>query len=92
MGLTGKSFLIIIIEMNKKLLLFLAIILGVLLIITSLIYFLTPAKSLPSFFPGFDPTSAKTHFKHGVGALLLGFGAFIFAWFQSGKKSSKKEQ
>jgi hypothetical protein len=34
--------------------------------------------------PGFDPTMTKTHLKHGIGALLLGLAAFVFAWFQSG--------
>jgi uncharacterized membrane-anchored protein YitT (DUF2179 family) len=78
--------------MEKKLLLFSAVVIGILLIVISVIYFITPAKSLPGFFPGFDPTLTKAHFKHGIGALLLGLGAFVFAWFKSGKKSSKKEQ
>jgi len=90
--LTVKALFIIIIEMNKKILIISAVIIGILFIIISGIYFTTPAKSLPGFFPGFDPMITKTHFKHGIGALFLGLGAFIFAWFQSGKKSSKKEE
>ena len=77
--------------MGKKFLLISAVTVGVLFIIISVIYFTTPAKSLPMFFPGFDSALTKTHFKHGIGTLLLGFGAFIFAWFKTGKKSSKKE-
>lgn len=76
--------------MDKKLLFTGVLVIGVLLIVVSVVYFVTPAKSLPSFFPGFDPALTKTHFKHGIGALLLGLGAFIFAWFNT-KKSSKKE-
>jgi hypothetical protein len=77
--------------MEKKLLIPCVIAVGILLIVVSGIYFTTPAKSLPVFFPGFDPTLTKTHFKHGVGTLLLGLGAFVFGWFKSGKKSSEKE-
>ncbi|MCL6096731.1 MAG: hypothetical protein M1444_03600 [Patescibacteria group bacterium] len=78
--------------MDKKLLLISAVAVGMLFVVISIIYFTTPAKSLPSFFPGFDPALTKTHFKHGIGALFLGISAFVFAWFKSGKKSSKKEQ
>jgi hypothetical protein len=34
--------------------------------------------------PGFDASMTKTHFKHGIGAVVLGLAAFAFAWFQSG--------
>ena len=77
--------------MNSKLLVLIAVVVGVLFLVVSVIYFIEPAKSLPNFFPGYDLTITKTHFKHGIGSLFLGFGAFIFAWFKSGKKSSKKE-
>lgn len=78
--------------MNSRLLVLIAIVAGVLFLVVAVIYFTQPAKSLPNFFPGFDPAITKTHFKHGIGALFLGLGAFVFAWFKSGKKSSKKEQ
>ena len=77
--------------MNKKILAVLGIILGILLIVAAVVYFTTPAKNLPSFFPGYDAGLSKIHFKHAIGSLLLGLGAFIFSWFQTGKKSSKKE-
>lgn len=77
--------------MNSKILVLIAVVAGVLFLAVSLIYFIEPAKSLPNFLPGYDPTITKTHFKHGIGALFLGLGAFAFAWFKSGKKSSKKE-
>lgn len=76
--------------MNKPLVIA-VIAIGVLLLICSAIYFIEPAKSLPAFFPGHDVSLAKHHYKHGIGALILGAGCFVFAWFQSGKKSAKKE-
>jgi len=76
--------------MHKKLLIFLAMIIGVLLLIISAIYFIEPAKSLPAFFPGHDVTLVKHHDKHAIGALLLALACFAFAWFQSGKKSNKR--
>src|SRR5205085_12667757 len=45
----------------------------------------------PSFFPGHEAGLTKYHYKHGIGALLLGLGCFAFAWFQSGKKSDHKK-
>lgn len=68
-----------------------ASIVGILFLVCAVIYFMEPAKSLPAFFPGHDVTLAKPHYKHGIGALLLGLGCFTFVWFQSGKKSAKKE-
>ena len=77
--------------MNSKLSVLIAVVAGVLFLAVSVVYFIEPAKSLPNFFPGFDQAVTKTHFKHGIGALFLGLGAFVLAWFKSGKKSSKKE-
>jgi len=62
-----------------------AVILGILFITIAIIYFITPARSLPAFFPGYEAGITKTHFKHGLGALILALAAFAFAWFQSGK-------
>lgn len=66
-------------------------IIGIVLVICAVVYFVEPAKSLPSFFPGHDATLGKMHYKHGIGALFLGLVCFAFAWFQTGKKSPKKE-
>lgn len=73
---------------EMKLLVLLLGIVGVILFALAFIYFTTPANSLPSFLPGFDPLSTKVHFKHGVGVTFLGLGCFVLAWFQMGKKSS----
>ncbi len=75
--------------MSNKLVSLLAIVIGIFFIIIAGVYFLEPAKSLPSFFPGYNVTLARHHYTHGVVSLVLGLLAFVFAWFQSGKKSSK---
>lgn len=77
--------------MDKKLLVTLTVVVGILLFFIAVIYFITPAKSLPNFFPGFDPSLSKHHYKHGIGAFILGLGLFAYAWFGSGKKSAKKK-
>ncbi len=65
-----------------------AVILGIVLIIISIVYFAEPAKSLPSFFPGHQAASNHHHTKHGIAALLLGIACLIFAWFKSAPKKS----
>jgi hypothetical protein len=60
---------------------------GVLLIVIAIVYFAEPAKSLPGFFPGHEAGSNHHHVKHGIAALLLGLGAFVLAWFQSGPRA-----
>jgi hypothetical protein len=57
---------------------------GVVLIAIAIVYFAEPARSLPGFFPGHEDGSSHHHVKHGIAALLLGLGAFVLAWFQSG--------
>ncbi len=64
-----------------------AVFVGILLVIVSVIYFVEPAGSLPHFFPGYSAALAKHHYTHAIGTLILGLLAFVFAWFQSGKKS-----
>jgi hypothetical protein len=64
-----------------------AVVVGIALIATSILYFAEPAGSLPSFFPGHDAGSSHHHAKHGSLALILGVGCLIFAWFQTGPAS-----
>lgn len=69
-----------------------AIVIGVLLIVVAVIYFATPEKSLPSFFPGHTSASSAEanhhHAKHGIAALIVALACFAFAWFQTGPKAS----
>jgi hypothetical protein len=69
-----------------------AVVLGVVLLVVAVIYFVTPEHSLPSFFPGHvSAGSAEAnshHTKHGIAALIVALACFAFAWFQSGPKTS----
>jgi len=75
----------------NKLLAVVAILLGLILIVSGVVYFIEPARYLPSFLPGYDRSLMSHHYKHGIGAILLGIACFIFAWFQSGKKKPAVE-
>lgn len=68
---------------NRKLILP-AVLLGLLLIVVAVIYFVDSAGSLPSFFPGHDAGSSHHHVKHGIAALVVGLLCFVVAWFQTG--------
>jgi hypothetical protein len=65
-----------------------AIIVGIAFLALAVLYFAEPAKSLPSLIPGHEAGSTHHHIKHGIAALVLSVGCFIFAWFQSGPKST----
>jgi hypothetical protein len=69
---------------NDRLLVGLAILLGVVLIVVAVVYWVEPAKSLPSFFPGHAAGSTHHHAKHGIAAFLVGLACLVFAWFRSG--------
>jgi hypothetical protein len=73
---------------NDRLLVALAILVGLVLIAIAVIYWVEPAKSLPGFFPGHQAGSAHHHAKHGIAAFLVGLACFAFAWFRSGPKRS----
>ncbi len=56
-----------------------AIVLGIVLIVVAVVYFVVPADSLPSFFPGHEAGLARVRMKHGllsgaVGVVLLAAG------------------
>jgi hypothetical protein len=73
--------------MQNKTLSVLAVVLGIVFVIVALVYWITPAGSLPSFMPGFIAGSAIIHVKHGLAALIVGALLFVYAWFASGKKA-----
>lgn len=58
--------------------------LGIALVAIAAVYWLEPARSLPSFLPGYQVGSGHHHVKHGIAAFILGLGCFVLAWFQSG--------
>ena len=71
---------------NDRLLVWLAVLLGIILVIVAIVYWAEPAKSLPSFFPGHEVGSGHHHVKHGIAAFLVGLACFAIAWFRTGPK------
>jgi hypothetical protein len=61
-----------------------AVLLGIVLIVIAVIYWVSTANDLPSFFPGHQAGSSTHHAKHGIAAFLLGLACFVLAWFQTG--------
>ena len=68
-----------------------AVILGIALIVLAIVYWAEPAGSLPSLMPGHEAGSTHHHVKHGIAAFLLGVVLLVFAWFQSGGDSRKRQ-
>ncbi len=66
-----------------------AVVIGVALIVVAAVYWVEPAHSLPSFFPGHEAGSSHHHAKHGIAAFLVGLAVLAFAWFQSAPKKTK---
>jgi hypothetical protein len=58
-----------------------AYLLGIILIVIAVVYFVTPADHLPSFFPGYDPALARAHIKHGILSGVLGLVLLAIGWF-----------
>jgi hypothetical protein len=57
------------------------IVLALVFAVVAVVYFVLPAGSLPSFFPGYEPGSARVHVKHGSAALAVAIVLFGVAWF-----------
>jgi hypothetical protein len=64
-----------------------AVVLGIVLLVIAIIYWVSTAADLPSFFPGHQAGSSTHHVKHGIAAFLLSLACFVFAWFQTGPAS-----
>ncbi len=74
--------------MERRPLVILGIVAGIVFIAIGIMYFAVPAKSLPlPDFLGHESGSSHHHVKHGIAAVLVGLGCFVFAWFQSGPKA-----
>ena len=72
---------------NNRVLVVVAVVVGVLLIALGVLYWAEPARSLPSFLPGHESGSGHHHVKHGIAAFLLGLACLAFAWFRSGPRN-----
>ncbi len=55
--------------------------LGLVSVALAAVYWLTPAGSLPAFFPGFAAGSSHIHVSHALGALIVGLVLLALAWF-----------
>ncbi|MFL5031878.1 MAG: hypothetical protein ACJ8E1_18570 [Xanthobacteraceae bacterium] len=58
-----------------------AIILALVFAIIAVVYWVLPAGSLPTFFPGFEAGSSHIHLKHGIAAAVVAIILFALAWF-----------
>ena len=56
-------------------------VLGVLLLILAAMYFLVPADSLPSYFPGHETGLMRIRAKHGMLSGGLGILLLAISWF-----------
>jgi len=86
-----KNISSIIVLMNKKLILTLLVVIGILLLGLAIYYWATPAKSLPHWLPGYEAGVSRTHLKHGLAAAILAVGCGVLAWFTSGKPTTSPE-
>src|SRR5215831_8851123 len=59
----------------------LAIVLGLAFAVIAIVYWLVPAGSLPSVFPGFEAGSTRLHVKHGLAAAVVAVVLFAIAWY-----------
>ena len=73
---------------NRRLLMVLFIVLGVVLVAVGIYYWVEPAGSLLSFVPGYAAGSAHHHVKHGILAFALGLLCFLGAWMTSGRQQT----
>lgn len=58
-----------------------AIVVGVVLIVIGVVYFLVPADELPSFLPGHEAGLARIRVKHGLLSAGLGIVLFAAGWW-----------
>jgi hypothetical protein len=81
---------------NKRVIIPLAILAGIVLLVVAGVYFAEPAHSLPSFFPGHVGKGSSEyshhHTKHGIAAVVVGVGCFVIAWFAGGPKTPAAER
>jgi hypothetical protein len=59
----------------------LGIVLGLVFAAIAVAYWMVPAGSLPTFFPGFEAGSAHIHVKHGIASALVAVVLFGLGWY-----------
>jgi len=65
-----------------------AIILALVFAIIAVVYWVVPAGSLPTFFPGFEAGSSHIHLKHGIAAAVVAIMLFGLVWFAGRSRAS----
>jgi hypothetical protein len=55
--------------------------LGVVLLIVAVVYFMLPADQLPGFFPGHEAGVTRVHAKHGIVAAVAGLVLLAAGWW-----------
>ena len=61
------------------------IVIGVVLIVVAAVYFLVPADTLPTFFPGHETGLMRIRTKHGMLAGALGIVLLALGWWMGRK-------
>lgn len=61
-------------------------IIGLILVVVAVLYFVQPAHKLPSFFPGHTAHGTKARTKHGIAAAVVAALVLIGAWFSTARK------
>lgn len=56
-------------------------VLGLVLIVAAVVYFVMPADQLPSFMPGHEAGVTRMHMKHGLVAGVAGVVLLAAGWF-----------
>jgi predicted Co/Zn/Cd cation transporter (cation efflux family) len=67
-------------------------VIAVIFLAVAIVYFVTPAGSLPSFAPGYTAGGAHIHVKHGIVAIVVMVVFAVGAWFSTAKWSAAKQQ
>ena len=56
-------------------------VLGLVLIVVAVVYFVMPADQLPSFMPGHEAGVARVYMKHGIVSGVAGVILLAAGWF-----------
>lgn len=57
-----------------------AYLLGIILILIAVVYFVLPADQLPGFMPGYQAGVMRVHIKHGVTSGVVGLVLLAIGW------------
>jgi hypothetical protein len=57
-----------------------AYLLGIILIVIAVVYFVLPADQLPGFMPGHQAGVMRVHIKHGVASGVVGLVLLAIGW------------